>query len=200
MFTGIITDLGEITAIEGDSDRRLTVRTRFDLADVPLGASICHNGVCLTVTSKGDHRFTVDASGETLRVTTLGGWQVGTPVNLERSLKIGDELGGHIVFGHVDGVGTIRAFDPVGDSRRLEITLPDALRPLVAVKGSIAVDGISLTVNEVSDDSFVVNIIPHTWQHTNLHAAKAGDRVNLEADMLERYVARQTAFLSKVRA
>lgn len=194
MFTGIITDLGEITAIEGDSDRRLTVRTRFDLADVPLGASICHNGVCLTVTSKGDHRFTVDASGETLRVTTLGGWQVGTPVNLERSLKIGDELGGHIVFGHVDATAAIEAIEPVGESFRFRMALSEALAPLVAVKGSIAVDGISLTVTTVDERAFEVMVIPHSFAVTTLSERRAGDRVNLEADMLARYVQRQLSF------
>ncbi len=144
--------------------------------------------------AKGKDWYAIEASGATLEVTTVGRWRAGDPVNLERSLRIGDEMGGHIVFGHVDAVGTILGLAPVGESHRLEVQVPESLAPLVAVKGSIAVDGISLTVNEVSADAFVCNIIPHSWQHTNLPERQVGDPVNVEVDMLARYVARQLAF------
>ena len=136
----------------------------------------------------------MQASGATLEVTTVGRWQAGDPVNLERSLRIGDEMGGHIVFGHVDAVGTIVSLEPAGESHRLEVEVPASLAPLIAVKGSIAVDGISLTVNEVSASTFVCNIIPHSWRHTTLPERRIGDPVNVEVDMLARYVARQLAF------
>ena len=136
----------------------------------------------------------MDASGATLEVTTVGRWRKGDKVNLERSLRVGDELGGHIVFGHVDAVGEITALEPVGESHRLEVGVPASLAPLIAVKGSIAVDGISLTVNQTNEASFVCNIIPHSWRHTNLPERGPGDAVNIEIDMLARYVARQLAF------
>ncbi len=194
MFTGIISDVGRILEITEDSGRRMTIGTGLPLAEIPLGGSIATSGICFTAIEKGADWFAVQASGATLEVTTAGAWKVGDPVNLERSLRIGDELGGHIVFGHVDAVGRILALDPAGSSHRLEIGVPAELAPLIAVKGSIAVDGISLTVNEAAADRFAVNIIPHSWAHTNLPARAVGDGVNIEIDMLARYVARQLAF------
>ncbi|HET6521826.1 MAG TPA: riboflavin synthase [Geminicoccaceae bacterium] len=196
MFTGIITDVGRISAVDDVEGRRVRIATRLPMREIAIGASIATAGICLSVVDKGDDWFMVQASGETLRRTTLGDWREGDGVNLERSLRIGDELGGHIVFGHVDDVGLILALEPVGgESRRLEVALSPALAPLVAVKGSVAVDGISLTVNEAHPDRFVVNIIPHTWRHTALAERTPGERVNLEVDMLARYVARQLAFM-----
>jgi riboflavin synthase len=194
MFTGIISDVGRILEIVEDDGRRMTIETRLPLAEIPLGGSIATSGICFTAIEKDEGRFTVQASGATLEVTTAGRWAEGDLVNLERSLRIGDELGGHIVFGHVDAVGEILALDPVGESHRLEVRVPATLAPLIAVKGSVAVDGISLTVNETGADRFVVNIIPHSWTHTNLPARAVGDGVNVEVDMLARYVARQLAF------
>jgi len=197
MFTGIITDVGRVAAVAPDAagdGRQLTIETRLPLAEIPLGGSIATSGICFTAVEKGAGWFAVQASGATLEVTTAGRWQVGDAVNLERSLRIGDELGGHIVFGHVDAIGEILALAPAGDSHRLEVAVPASLAPLIAVKGSIAVDGISLTVNQAGDDRFVCNIIPHSWRHTNLADRRPGDPVNLEVDMLARYVARQLAF------
>jgi riboflavin synthase len=194
MFTGIITDVGRILEITEDDGRRMTIGTRLPLAEIPLGGSIATSGICFTAIDKGRDWFTVQASGATLEVTTAGRWAKGDQVNLERSLRIGEELGGHIVFGHVDAVGEILALEPVGQSHRLEVRVPTTLAPLIAVKGSVAVDGISLTVNEAGADRFVVNIIPHSWTHTNLPARGVGDGVNIEVDMLARYVARQLAF------
>ncbi len=194
MFTGIITDVGRLAEIREGDGRRMTIRTWLPLAEIPLGGSIATSGICFTLVDKGDDWFTVEASGATLEVTTARHWAVGEPLNLERSLRLGDELGGHIVFGHVDAVGEILALDPVGESHRLEVRVPERLAPLIAVKGSIAVDGISLTVNEAGADRFAVNIIPHTWRATNLASRRPGDLVNVEVDMLARYVARQLAF------
>jgi riboflavin synthase len=197
MFTGIITDVGRILEVAEDDGRRMTIETRLPLAEIPIGGSIATSGICFTAIDKGPDWFAVQASGATLEVTTAGRWAKGDPVNLERSLRIGDELGGHIVFGHVDAVGEILALEPVGESHRLEIRVPVALAPLIAVKGSVAVDGISLTVNEASADRFAVNIIPHSWTHTNLPTRAVGDGVNIEVDMLARYVARQLAFRAR---
>jgi riboflavin synthase len=194
MFTGIITDVGRVLEIADGDGRRMTIGTRLPLAEIPLGGSIGTSGICFTAVDKGADWFTVEASGATLEVTTAGAWAVGDTVNLERSLRIGDEMGGHIVFGHVDAVGEILALDPAGESHRLEVRVPATLAPLIAVKGSIAVDGISLTVNETDADRFAVNVIPHSWRATNLAERKVGDRVNVEVDMLARYVARQLAF------
>jgi len=194
MFTGIITDIGRVLEIADGDGRRMTIATRLPLAQIPLGGSIATSGICFTAVDKGDDWFTVEASGATLEVTTAGAWTVGETVNLERSLRIGDEMGGHIVFGHVDAVAEILALEPAGESHRLEVRVPGSLAPLIAVKGSIAVDGISLTVNEVGADRFALNVIPHSWRATNLAARKPGDRVNVEVDMLARYVARQLAF------
>ncbi|HSA81402.1 MAG TPA: riboflavin synthase [Geminicoccaceae bacterium] len=198
MFTGIITDIGRVVEVaqEGGADqgRRLTIESGLPLAEIALGSSIATSGICFTAVAKGKGWFSVDASGATLEVTTVGRWQRGDKVNLERSLRIGDEMGGHIVFGHVDAVGEIVALEPAGESHRLEVAVPASLAPLIAVKGSIAVDGISLTVNQAGDEAFVCNIIPHSWRHTNLPERRAGDPVNIEVDMLARYVARQLAF------
>jgi riboflavin synthase len=194
MFTGIITDVGRILEITEDDGRRMTIGTGLPLAEIPIGGSIATSGICFSAIDKGEGWFACQASGATLEVTTAGSWTVGDRVNLERSLRIGDEMGGHLVFGHVDAVGRILALDPVGESHRLEVEVPLSLAPLIAVKGSITVDGISLTVNEVGENRFGVNIIPHSWRHTNLPDRKAGDPVNIEVDMLARYVARQLAF------
>jgi riboflavin synthase len=190
MFTGIITDLGRVRDLRCDGDTRIEIETAYDTGAVPIGASIACSGVCLTVIDRGPGWFAVQASAETLSCTTLGDWRPGTPVNLERPLKIGDELGGHLVSGHVDGVGTIVSITSEGESWRFVFDAPAPLARFVAPKGSIAIDGISLTVNEVERARFGVNIIAHTWSVTNLGATRAGGRVNLEIDLLARYVAR----------
>jgi riboflavin synthase len=193
MFTGIVSDIGEIVSVTPGGkaeDRRFVVRTRHDLKPVAIGASIACSGCCLTVVEKGADHFAVEASGETLGRTHLGDWQPGTRVNLELSLKVGDELGGHLVYGHVDGVGKVVSAEPDGGSMRFVFEVPGTLGRFVAAKGSVAVDGVSLTVNEVTGNRFGVNLIPHTQAVTTLGQAKAGQRVNLEVDMLARYVAR----------
>lgn len=195
MFTGIITDVGQLDSIEKRGDTRLMISCGYDAETIDIGASIACSGICLTVVEKGigaDGRcwFSVDASQETLDRSTLGRWQEGDPVNLERSLKLGDELGGHLVSGHVDGVGRILSIDDEGDSRRFRFRAPDDLAPFIATKGSISLDGTSLTVNDVDGSEFGVNIIPHTLDVTTWGRAKAGDDVNIEIDMLARYVAR----------
>jgi riboflavin synthase len=191
MFTGIVTDVGRVRSVQQtERDRRYEIETAYDLAGVDIGASISHAGCCLTVVEKGDGWFAVEVSGETLDKTTLGQWQAGDPVNLERAARLGDELGGHIVSGHVDGVGEVVSVTPEGGSRRIVIQAPAPLHRFIAPKGSIAVEGVSLTVNEVEGQAFGVNIIPHTWQVTTLGALKAGSKVNLEIDILARYMAR----------
>jgi riboflavin synthase len=190
MFTGIITDLGRVREVRPDGDTRIEIATRFDDGAIPVGASIACSGVCLTVIDKGRGWFAVHASGETLSCTTVGDWRPGTPVNLERALRLGDELGGHLVSGHVDGVGHVAAITPEAASRRFVFEAPAQLARFIASKGSVAIDGISLTVNEVDGARFGVNIIPHTLSITTLGEAEAGDRVNLEIDLLARYVAR----------
>lgn len=196
MFTGIITHTGRVVAAHGDADgRTLEIESGLPLDAIPLGASVAHSGVCMTLTEKAGKRHKVYASSETLARTTVGHWAEQQELNLEASLKLGDELGGHLVFGHVDGLGQIRAIKPVGDSHRVMIGLPEALAPMVAVKGSVAVDGVSLTVNAVGDDWFSVTLIPHSWTATTLRERQVGDSVNLEADMLARYVARQLGFV-----
>ncbi len=190
MFTGIVTDLGRVRSITKQGDTRFEFTTAYNMADVPVGASICCSGVCLTVIETGADWFAVTASAETLRCTTMGDWRVGSPVNFERALRLGDEFGGHIVSGHVDGVATVRAVEPEGDSWRMVFSAPTAFERYIAAKGSIALDGISLTVNDVDGNEFGVNIIPHTWQVTTLGHVAPGGRVNLEIDMLTRYVAR----------
>ena len=191
MFTGIVTDVGRVRAVrDTDRDRRFEVETAYDLATVELGASISHAGCCLTVVEKGEGWFAVEVSGETLSKTTLGQWGSGTRINLERAARAGDELGGHIVSGHVDGVGEVLSVEPEGGSHRIRIRAPRPLHRYIAPKGSVAVEGVSLTVNEVEGEVFGVNIIPHTWELTTLGALEPGSKVNLEIDMLARYLAR----------
>lgn len=194
MFTGIVTDVGKVTAVSGEADRRFVIATSFDLGSVDIGASIACAGVCLTVVEKSADTFTVDVSQETLRVTNLGTWREGSEINLERSLKLGDELGGHIVTGHVDCLGEITRFEDVGQSIMMNVAIPASYRHLISAKGSVSVDGTSLTVNSVVDDAetteFSINLIPHTQAVTSFRNSSAGDRVNLEFDILARYVAR----------
>ncbi len=190
MFTGIITDLGRIQAISNSGDKRFEFTTTYDTSSIDDGASIACSGVCLTVIDKGPGWFAAMVSNETLSCTTLKNWRKETPVNLERALKVGDELGGHIVSGHVDGVGEIISITPDADSHRFRVRVPPEFSRQVAPKGSITIDGISLTVNEVDDTTFGVNIIPHTMAVTTIGKKQAGDMVNLEVDMLARYVAR----------
>jgi len=196
MFTGIITDIGRIVSVrDTNRERRFEVTTRYDLKSVDIGASISHAGCCLTVVEKGPDWFAVEVSGETLSKTTLGGWVEGARINLERAARVGDELGGHIVSGHVDGVGEVLSVALEGGSHRVLVRAPRPLHRYIAPKGSITVEGVSLTVNDVDDDVFGVNLIPHTWDVTTLGDLVAGSRVNLEIDMLARYLARwrQTA-------
>ncbi len=190
MFTGIITDLGSVKSITGDGDKRFEFTCAYDTSTIDNGASIACSGVCLTVIDKGPNWFAADVSSETLDCTTLNNWDEGTHVNFERALKVGDELGGHIVSGHVDGVGEIVDIQDDGDSKRFSFRVPEELSRQIAQKGSITIDGISLTVNEVSDDTFGINVIPHTQKVTTLGSKNIGDPVNLEVDMLARYVAR----------
>jgi riboflavin synthase len=191
MFTGIVTDVGRVRAVrDTNRDRRFEIQSGLDLASVDIGASVSHAGCCLTVVEKGDGWFAVEVSGETLAVSTLGDWREGRRVNLERAARLGDELGGHIVSGHVDGIGEVVSVEAEGGSHRVRIRVPRPLHRFVAPKGSITVEGVSLTVNEVEDDVFGVNLIPHTWDVTTLGELKPGSRVNLEIDMLARYLAR----------
>ncbi|HEV2747132.1 MAG TPA: riboflavin synthase [Allosphingosinicella sp.] len=194
MFTGIITDIGRIEAAEQLDDLRVRIACGYDLAALALGASIACSGVCLTVVDKGDHWFAVDISAETAGRTAPGMWDAGGAVNLERALKVGDELGGHIVTGHVDGVGEVEGAAAIGGSTRLTIVAGDEIAPYIAAKGSVALDGVSLTVNEVESLSggvrFAVNIIPHTAAHTTFGSIAAGRRVNIEIDILARYLGR----------
>jgi riboflavin synthase len=190
MFTGIITDLGRVRRLERAGDTRIEITTGYDTAGIDMGASIACNGCCLTVIETGPDWFAVQASAETLSKTTLGGWTEGTPVNLERALALGAELGGHIVSGHVDGLATVIERRPEGESTRFVFEVPQDLKGYVAGKGSVALDGVSLTVNEVDDRRFGVNIIPHTADVTTFGTLQPGDAVNFEIDMLARYVAR----------
>ena len=190
MFTGIVSDLGRVDAVESRGDTRFRFRTGYATEEIDLGASISCSGACLTVVEKGPGWFAVDASAETLSKTTLGDWAPGTPVNFERALKMGDELGGHLVSGHVDGVALVVGREASGDSHRLEVAVPDDLARFIAPKGSVTLDGVSLTVNDVQGDRFGVNIIPHTAAATTFGSLQVGDCVNLEIDMLARYVDR----------
>lgn len=195
MFTGIITDIGTIISAEQRGDLRLVIGTGYDMGSVAIGASIACSGVCLTVVEKAEGWFAVDASAETVSRTAEDIWAAGNRLNLERALKVGDELGGHIVTGHVDGVGQIVASEAIGDSWKVTVSAPASLAPYIAAKGSITVDGVSLTVNEVVDQSdgavhFMLNIIPHTAEMTTLSDLAAGREVNLEIDVLARYLKR----------
>ena len=197
MFTGIVTDVGRVHEVVRGGEVRLAIDTRYDTTRIAPGASIACAGVCLTVVEAGAGRFAVEVSAETLARTTLGGWRVGTRVNLERALSVGDELGGHLVSGHADGTAEVLARTPVGDSLAVWFALPDVLAPYVAAKGSVALDGVSLTVNDTRPDRFAVNLIPYTRANTTLGDLVVGDRVNVEADMLARYVRRALAYASR---
>ena len=190
MFTGIITAIGRVEAITDKGDRLLRISCDWDCAAIDIGASIACSGICLTVIDRQDHWFEVAASAETMAVTTLGDWQQGDTLNLERALRLGDELGGHIVSGHVDGIAEITAITEDGDSTRVEFKVAKDLARFIAPKGSVALNGTSLTVNEVGDESFGVNFIPHTKTVTTWDDMAVGDLVNLEIDTLARYVAR----------
>ncbi len=196
MFTGIVSDIGEVIAVEPRAEglRRLTVACAYPRDSIAIGASISHSGVCLTVveTAAAGNRtaISVDTAAETLRMTTAGAWKQGTRLNLERAMKVGDELGGHIVAGHVDGVCELISREDLTDMARLTLRAPRELMRFVATKGSVALDGVSLTVNEVTDETFSVLIIPHTLAVTTLGAIKPGDKLNLEIDLMARYAAR----------
>ena len=190
MFTGIVTAIGTVESVLDQGDRILRIAVDWECADIPIGASISHSGICLTVTATSDRNFEVAASAETMRVTTLGGWAEGHMVNLERALCVGDELGGHIVSGHVDGLATVQSIQPVGDSHCVWLRAPKSLARFVAPKGSVALDGVSLTVNEVDGTDFSINVIDHTWAVTTFGRLEVGYEMNMEIDMLARYVAR----------
>jgi riboflavin synthase len=196
MFTGIVTDVGEVLSVEERAEglRRLVIACRYDATSIDIGASIACSGVCLTAveTAKTGNRdtFAVDAAAETLRLTTVGHWQHGTKINLERALKVGDELGGHIVAGHVDGLATLERREDLTEMSRMTLRAPKPLARFIAPKGSVTLDGVSLTVNEVDGDTFTVLIIPHTLKVTTLGALAAGQEINLEVDLMARYAAR----------
>ncbi len=194
MFTGIVTDVGTVSSAEQRGDLRLSIATAFDMSTVDLGASIACSGVCLTVVDKGADWFAVDLSAETVSRTAADLWREGSKLNLERSLRLGDELGGHIVTGHVDAIASVVSADPEGNSLRLAVATSRALSPMIAAKGSITLDGVSLTVNDVQDGPettrFTVNIIPHTAEQTTLGSARPGRQLNVEIDVLARYLDR----------
>ena len=192
MFTGIITDVGRVTLMEDRGDTRIAIKTAYDTSTIAIGASVACSGVCLTVVEKSADELSFDVSAETLSRTNLGDWGVGTLVNMERSLKVGDELGGHIVTGHVDAITPITSIEDEGASKRFTFAMPERFTYMIAEKGSACVNGVSLTVNTVSDDAFSVNLVPHTQEMTSFHAAKVGDMVNVEIDVLARYLARMT--------
>ncbi|MDF2622001.1 MAG: riboflavin synthase, alpha subunit [Xanthobacteraceae bacterium] len=195
MFTGIVTDIGTLRRVEPRNDvRRLTIASRYDTSTIELGASIACSGVCLTVVATQPDAFEVEAAPETLAVTTARDWAEGSRLNLERALKIGDELGGHVVQGHVDGVATVIAREDIGETTRFVFDVPDTLAPFIAVKGSVTLDGTSLTVNEVEGTRFSCLLIPHTLAHTTWGDVQAGDHVNIEVDMMARYAARLAEF------
>jgi riboflavin synthase len=198
MFTGIITDIGRIESAERNGDLRLAISCAYDMAQVDLGASIACSGVCLTVVDKGDNWFAVDLSAETTSRTPQGMWSAGAQLNLERALKVGDELGGHIVTGHVDGVGEVEAVVEIGGSTRMTVIASDEVAPYIAAKGSVALDGVSLTVNEVEPLSdgvrFAINLIPHTAEQTTFAKVEPGRQLNIEIDILARYLGRLMDF------
>jgi len=193
MFTGIVTDVGTVRSAEQRGDLRLVIETGYDMDTVDLGASISCSGVCLTVVDKGDDWFAVDVSGETASKTARDHWREGARLNLERALRLGDELGGHIVTGHVDAVSEVTGLAADGDSTRMELSLAKNLAPMIAPKGSITLDGVSLTINDVTGDHFSVNVIPHTGQSTTLGNLKLGQQLNVEIDVLARYIHRMVA-------
>ena len=194
MFTGIITGIGHIESIEDAGDRTFRIGCDWDCSKIDNGASIACSGICLTVVARNAHSFDVTASAETLTVTTAGGWSSGDQINLERALKLGDELGGHIVSGHVDGLAEITLIENSGDSHVVWLKAPSAFARFIAAKGSVALDGVSLTVNAVEGCLFSINIIPHTWSVTGWAGAVVGQKMNMEIDMLARYVARLADF------
>ena len=202
MFTGIVTDVGTVLRAEQRGDLRLVIGTAYDMDSVDLGASIACSGACLTVVDKGDDWFAVDVSGETVSRTAADHWRERARLNLERSLRLGDEIGGHIVTGHVDAVGEVVGACPEGDSTRIGISVPRALGPMIAAKGSVALDGVSMTVNDVRDADdgtthFSVNLIPHTAEHTTLGELAEGRQLNVEVDVLARYIDRMLAARSQ---
>ncbi|MDF2605350.1 riboflavin synthase [Sphingomonas sp. ABOLG] len=204
MFTGIITDVGEITRVETRGDTRVVVATSYETLEIDLGASVACSGVCLTVVDKGPDWLAFDVSGETLTRTAQGQWSEGRRLNLERAMKLGDELGGHIVTGHVDGIAEVTSVRPDGDSKRVDFRVSSDLAPFLATKGSVTVDGVSLTVNDVTDDPdgatiFAVNIIPHTQAVTTLSDLAPGSAVNIEIDVLARYLQRMEHYRAKAR-
>lgn len=191
MFTGLVADKGEVTRLtQGNNSRRLYIRTKLALEKIAIGASVACDGCCLTVVEKGTDWLAFDVGAETMMVTAIGDWVVGTQVNLEPSLRLGDELGGHIVSGHVDGLATVEAIQADGKSGRLKIRVPQKLAHYIAPKGSVALNGISLTVNEVDGAVFGICVIPHTWAVTNISQWRVGGQVHVEIDTLARYVAR----------
>jgi riboflavin synthase len=201
MFTGIVTDVGTVRSAEQRGDLRLVIACAYDMETLDIGASIACSGACLTVVDKGDDWFAVDVSGETVSKTAADHWHEGARLNLERSLRLGDEIGGHIVTGHVDAVGTVEEVSAEGDSSRVSIRVPRALGPMIAAKGSVALDGVSMTVNDVSDTKdgtlFSVNVIPHTAQQTTLGDLAPGRQLNVEVDVLARYIDRMLAARSQ---
>jgi riboflavin synthase len=202
MFTGIVTDVGTVRSAEQRGDLRLIIGTAYDLATVDLGASIACSGACLTVVDKGDDWFAVDVSGETISKTAADHWREGAKLNLERALRLGDELGGHIVTGHVDAVAEVVGTCAEGDSTRIGVRVSKDLAPMIAPKGSVTLDGVSLTVNEVREAEdgsthFAVNIIPHTAHHTTLGELRSGQQLNVEIDVLARYLDRMMAARSQ---
>jgi riboflavin synthase len=203
MFTGIVTDIGTVTTVESPGDTRVVVSTTYDTATIDLGASIACSGVCLTVVDKGPGWFAVDVSGETISRTAKDQWTEGRKFNLERAMKLGDELGGHIVTGHVDGLGTVVALSEEGGSHRVTIRAGADIAPFIAPKGSVTVDGVSLTVNSVRDVNgeveFGLNIIPHTWGVTTLGTIQTGQSVNIEIDVLARYLQRMEHYRASAR-
>ena len=193
MFTGIVTDLGHVRRLRRGEILEMTIATAFDTAAIPIGASIACSGICLSVVAVEPGAFSAQVSAETLACTTIGQWREGTPVNLERALRLGDEMGGHLVLGHVDGVARIIERRPEAQSVRFAFEAPAGLMPFIAPKGSVALDGVSLTINEVAGFRFGVNIVPHTLARTNFGDARPGQAMNLEVDMIARYVARLLA-------
>ncbi|MDA0781493.1 MAG: riboflavin synthase [Rickettsiales bacterium] len=190
MFTGIITDIGSIVSLDKKGELLARIKTSYNIDSIDIGASIAHNGVCLTVISKKNDTYCVEISDETVSCTDIADWKEGDKVNLERALKVGDELGGHIVSGHVDGLAEIISIKKVNDSHEIVLKAPRELKYFIASKGSVTLNGVSLTVNKVDDNKFYINIIPHTWEFTNFNSFKAGQKINLEIDTLARYVAR----------
>ena len=203
MFTGIVTDIGTVASVESPDDTRVVISTAYDTATIDLGASIACSGVCLTVVDKGPNWFAVDVSGETISRTAKDQWTKGRKFNLERAMKLGDELGGHIVTGHVDGLGTVVAVTEEGGSHRVQIRAGAEIAPFIAAKGSVTVDGVSLTVNSVQDVDgeveFGLNIIPHTWAVTTLGTIHVEQSVNIEIDVLARYLQRMEHYRASAR-